>query len=130
MNLRTSLLAMLGTAVVFTILVVVLSVYHVLDLVSSVTAILVMLIALVGYQIVRRPGSRFAPDERIRRIDSRATVWSWTLTLTGVSLLFIMDRFRVFSITYGQLLVALVIFMPYSKLLTRVVLRRMPDVRE
>jgi hypothetical protein len=130
MNPRTSLLVTLATAVLFTVLLVVLSVYHVLDLASSITAILVMLIALAGYQLVRKPGSRFAPDERIRRIDSRATVWSWTLTLTGVSLLFIMDRFRVFSITYGQLLVAIVIFMPYSKLLTRALLRRMPDVRE
>lgn len=130
MKLKTSLIVTFGIGVAYAIVVAVLSAYHVLDFTSSVLMILVMISILVGYQIAVRPGGRFAPDERMKRMDARATVWSWILTLYGASILFFMDTFHLYSLTYSQLPFILVLFMPCSKLLTRLILSRLPDVSE
>jgi uncharacterized membrane protein len=101
MKRRTSLAVTIAAGAVFLVVAVLLSGFYLVDLETAVIAAVVMIAVLVGYQLATRPSSRFFPDERIRRIDSRATVWSWVFTLCGVSLLFLMDHFRIFSLTYG-----------------------------
>lgn len=114
---------------VFCIALIVLASLHFIDMAMSVTFGLILLIfSLIMY--FRQDSDRFRQDERIRRLNLRATNLSWLLTLIGVSALYWLDHLKMLVLSPAQIYLALLLFMPYSFLLLALIFRKSGDVGE
>ena len=110
--------------------VLLLAILRLIDITMAITFVLVLLVSGVTMGILGKPNSRFRTDERIRRLNSRALGLSHSLTLFGVATLYLLDHYKIFSLSSAQILLALIVFMPYSFLLIAFILRRFGDVNE
>ena len=100
------------------------------DLWTGILTLIFFIAILMGFALLTRPGGRFTQDERVRKLWLRASNLSWGLTVFGVSILISLNQLKVFSMTYAQLLSALVMFMPYSMLIIRLILGRFGEKSE
>jgi hypothetical protein len=116
--------------VVLALAAIPLAILRIMDMTMAITFVLVLLVAGIFMGFLGKPSSRFKTDERVRRINSRAAALSYSITQIGICALYLLDHYKVFNISSAQILLGLVIFMPYSFLLIAFILRRFGDIKE
>jgi uncharacterized membrane protein len=108
----------------------VLAILRIVELSFAISFAVVLLGAGLIMYLRQRANPQSRPDERIRRIATRAMAMSWQLTVYGVVALYFLDYFKIFSLSSTQILTALVFFMSFSLLVFVLILRRLGDIGE
>jgi hypothetical protein len=113
----------------FSVVIIILAAFHVSDmkLAMMVLIIMVAVFTISGFISERRP----KPDERTRRLDYRATSWSYNLTFMFV-VVYVLHYyyFRVVTLSSIQLAGLLLYFMIFSNLIIKFIFRKRSDVSE
>jgi len=96
----------------------------------AISFIVMMAAAMVFMFLRQRTNKGSRPDERIKRLTSRAMGLSWQFTVVGVVVAYLFDYLRVFSLSSSQVLLAIVLFMEFSFFVIVLILRKVGDVTE
>ena len=114
--------------VLFSIVIIMLAAFNVIDMMVALIILINMVLGftIVSFLLKRRP----KPDERTRRLDYRATSWSYLLTLTFVSVYILLDNWGIFTLSSIQLAGFLLYFMIFSNLIIKFIFRKRSDVSD
>ena len=92
----------------------------------AVIIIINMVIILVTMGLISKVSPK--PDERTKRLDERATCWSYTFTFYLLCVLIILDNYTPITVSKNNFAMILLFFMIYSNLTIRFFFRKRGDV--
>lgn len=101
-----------------------------LEVAFAATFVLILATAAVAMYRRQKANSQSRPDERIRRLTYRSMGISWQATVFAGVALYLLEFYRVLSLSVVQALGLLLAFMYVSCLLILLILRLRGDVAE
>lgn len=126
MEKKSNLMTKIVIGVLFSILIIVLAALQVMSTTIAVIIIINMVIIFVTTGLISKVKPK--PDERTKRLDERATSWSYTFTLYLLCVLILLDNYTPIKLSKNSFAGILLFFMIYSNLIIRFFFRKRGDV--
>ena len=128
MKNKTNLLITIIIGILFSILILVLAALQIMSTTIAIIVLINMVIISVTMGLLSKV--RPKPDERTKRLDERATSWSYTFTLYLLCVLVILDNYTSITLSKNSFAGILLFFMIYSNLIIRFFFRKRSDVSD
>jgi len=109
---------------------VLLAILRLIEMTTAITFGTILLVFALFMYFRQRSNTRFRPDERIRRITTRAMGLSFQLSVFVVVAFYFLDYSKVLILSSAQILTALMLFMSFSYFVIVLILRRFGDISE
>ena len=110
----------------FSILIIVLATLQIMSTRIAIIVLVNMVVIIFTMGLISKVSPK--PDERTRRLDERATSWSYSFTLCLLCVLVIVDNYTSITLSKNSFAFILLLFMIYSNLIIRFFFRKRGDV--
>lgn len=126
MKKKSNLFVIITISVLFSILIIALAALGIMDIKFAVVVLINMVAVYLAVYFLSKV--RPKPDERTRRLDERATSWSYKFTLCLLCALIILDNYTSITLSKNSFAGILFFFMIYSNVIIKFFFRKRSDV--
>jgi len=128
MGIKSNLMFTIIIGVLFSIVIIVFATLQIISTKIAIIVLVNMVIIFVTMGLLSKV--RPKPDERTKRLDKRATSWSYTFTFCLLCVLIILDNYTSITLSKNSFAGILLFFMIYSNLIIRFFFRKRSDVSD
>ncbi len=124
MNDRTNVLLRIAIGILLPIILIVLGLFHILNL-KIVLVIISWTVAIYVFHSIN-----MKPDERTKRLNAYAVNLSWFFTLCFLSVLYFIDQLKIMDLCSEHVIALVLFFMAYSYWIIKFLVSGRSDVAE
>ena len=114
--------------ILFSIVIIVLAYLQIMKTIVAIIIIFNMVAGFATYSLLSKV--RPAPDERTKRLDERATSWSYLSSLCLLCVLILLENYTSVALSTNTFAFILLFFMVYSSIILKFIFRKRGDVSD
>ena len=114
--------------ILFSIVIIVLAYLQIMKTIVAIIIIFNMVAGFATYSLLSKV--RPAPDERTKRLDERATSWSYLSSLCLLCVLILLENYTSVALSTNTFAFILLFFMVYSSVILKFIFRKRGDVSD